>query len=405
MATSPPSTTRIDPDAQNDVMRLVRSVERVYAAGAVGASPLLRRSRYREFLDAVAVAIYTTDAAGRITFFNEAAARFWGRRPELGEEWCGSWRLFWTDGRPMAHSECPMAIALLENREVRGFQAIAERPDGTRASFVPYPTPLRDQTGRLIGAVNVLVDVTERVQAEAAVLASADALRASNAVKDEFLGLVSHELRTPVTTIFGNAELLRRSPNLSAERRDGMLEDIAADAARLRDVVENLLLLTRLGPGAALDREPVMLGRALDEAVTAFRQRHPARTVHVVAAGSRDVIVETDPTCLRVLVDNLIGNAHKYSDMGHDIDVVMEVDAGEAHVRVFDRGIGIAATDPELLFTPFYRADEAKAHAGGVGVGLAVCKRIVEAAGGRIWARARDDGGSEFGFALPTMEL
>jgi signal transduction histidine kinase len=105
------------------------------------------------------------------------------------------------------------------------------------------------------------------------------------------------------------------------------------------------------------------------------------------------------------MIDNLIGNAHKYSEPAHDIDVVLEVDAGEAQVRVLDRGIGITDTDPDLLFTPFYRADEAKAHAGGVGVGLAVCKRIVEAAGGRIWARARDDGGSEFGFALPTMEL
>jgi PAS domain S-box-containing protein len=377
----------------------------MYTLAPVGPSPILRRSRYREFLDAVAVAIYTTDAEGRITFYNEAAARFWGRRPDLGEEWCGSWRLFWSDGRAMAHSECPMAIALHENREVRGYQAIAERPDGSRVSFVPYPTPLRDPTGKLVGAVNVLVDVTERVQAEAAVQAAADALRASNAVKDEFLGLVSHELRTPVTTIFGNAELLRSSPNLSAERRDGMLEDIAADAARLRDVVENLLLLTRLGAGAAIDREPVLLARTVEEAVTAFRQRHPARKVRLISVGSRDVIVETDPTCLRVMIDNLIGNAHKYSEPPHDIDVVLEVDAGEAQVRVLDRGIGIADTDPDLLFTPFYRADEAKARAGGVGVGLAVCKRIVEAAGGRIWARARDDGGSEFGFALPTMEL
>jgi PAS domain S-box-containing protein len=377
----------------------------MYATSPTGKSPMHRRSRYREFLDAVAVAIYTTDAAGGITFYNEAAARFWGRRPDLGEEFCGSWRLFWSDGRPMPHSECPMAIALQENREVRGYQGICERPDGTRVSFVPYPTPLHDRTGRLVGAVNAVVDVTDRVQAEAEVQAAADALRASNAVKDEFLGLVSHELRTPVTTIFGNAELLRRSPNLSAERRDGMLEDIATDAARLRDVVENLLLLTRLGSGAAIDREPVLLGRAVDDAVTAFNQRHPARNLRVTCTGSPDVIVETDPTCLRVMIDNLIGNAHKYSDAGHDIDVVLEVDTVEAHVRVLDRGIGIDATDPELLFTPFYRADEAKAHAGGVGVGLAVCKRIVEAAGGRIWARSRDDGGSEFGFALPTMEL
>ena len=101
--------------------------------------------RYRRFLDALGVAVYTADANGRITYFNDAAADFWGRRPELGEEWCGSWRLFWSDGRPMRHEECPMAIALRENRSVRGYEAIAERPDGTRVSFVPYPTPLHDE--------------------------------------------------------------------------------------------------------------------------------------------------------------------------------------------------------------------------------------------------------------------
>ncbi len=67
-------------------------------------------------LDALGVAVYTTDASGRITFFNEAAETLWGRRPEVGEEWCGSWRLYWPDGRPMPHRECPMAVALLEDR-------------------------------------------------------------------------------------------------------------------------------------------------------------------------------------------------------------------------------------------------------------------------------------------------
>src|SRR6187549_2436999 len=100
-----------------------------------------------ELLQALPVAVYTTDADGRITFFNEAAAELWGRRPELGEEWCGSWRLFWPDGTPMPHDECPMALTLKEQRPVRGSQAMAERPDGTRVSFVPYPTPLRAEDG------------------------------------------------------------------------------------------------------------------------------------------------------------------------------------------------------------------------------------------------------------------
>jgi PAS domain S-box-containing protein len=134
-----------------------------------------------EMLEALPVAVYTTDAEGRITFFNQAAADLWGHRPELGsDQWCGSWRLYWPDGRPLPHDQCPMALTLKEGRPVRGIEAIAERPDGTRVNFLPYPTPLRDASGRLTGAINLLMDITERHQAEiesarlAAIVTSSD---------------------------------------------------------------------------------------------------------------------------------------------------------------------------------------------------------------------------------------
>ena len=118
-------------------------------------------------LQSLPVAIYTTDAAGRITFYNEAAAELWGVRPELGKnEFCGSWRLYWPDGRPLPHDECPMALALKQERPIRGMEAIAVRPDGTRVPFIPYPSPLFDASGTLIGAVNTLVDITERYETE-----------------------------------------------------------------------------------------------------------------------------------------------------------------------------------------------------------------------------------------------
>ena len=120
-----------------------------------------------KILQGLPTAVYTTDADGRITFYNEAAAELWGVRPELGKsEFCGSWKLFWPDGTPLPHDECPMALSLKERRPIRGMEAIAERPDGTRVPFIPYPTPLFDAAGVLIGGVNTLVDITERYQAE-----------------------------------------------------------------------------------------------------------------------------------------------------------------------------------------------------------------------------------------------
>ena len=122
----------------------------------------------RALLEALPTAIYTTDAAGRITYYNEAAADLWGCRPTLGEsEWCGSWKIFTTEGAPLPHDQCPMATALKEARPVRGVEAIAERPDGARVPFRPFPTPLFDEEGRLTGAVNMLIDITEEKAAAA----------------------------------------------------------------------------------------------------------------------------------------------------------------------------------------------------------------------------------------------
>ena len=126
-----------------------------------------RERRFHTLLDALPAAVYTTDATGRITYYNDAAAALWGHRPTLGSsEWCGSWKLFWPDGTPLRHNECPMAIALKEDRAVRGVEAACERPDGTRVPFIPYPTPLHDESGQLVGAVNMLVDITERKRTE-----------------------------------------------------------------------------------------------------------------------------------------------------------------------------------------------------------------------------------------------
>jgi PAS domain S-box-containing protein len=383
--------TRSDPGS--GLARLISSLVRPSAATEVAVDP------YRTFLEALGVAVYTTDAEGRITYFNEAAVKFWGRRPSLGEEWCGSLRLFHVDGRPLAHGECPMAIALKENREVRGWTALAERPDGRRVAFQPYPTPLRDATGRLVGAVNVLVDVTERLAGEQALQASTDALEASNAVKDEFLGLISHELRTPVTSIYGNAVLLTSKLGASGPEAD-MVRDIGDDADRLLRIVENLLQLTRLGAGTKLDREPHVLDHVLRAAVESRTRRRPDRVIRL-SIGASSLIVQADSIALDMLIENLLSNADKYSPAGEPIDVDVDLDGATATVRILDRGIGIPAEIADDVFTPFYRSDQARRTAGGVGVGLAVCKRIVEAHDGRIWARPRDGGGAEIGFALP----
>jgi two-component system, chemotaxis family, CheB/CheR fusion protein len=120
-----------------------------------------------ELLGSLPAAIYTTDADGRITFYNEAAAALWGCRPRLNsDQWSGAWRLYRSDGTHLPHDQCPMAIALKERRPLHGAEAVAERPDGTRVPYIAYPSPLHDHSGTFIGAVNMLVDISERQRAE-----------------------------------------------------------------------------------------------------------------------------------------------------------------------------------------------------------------------------------------------
>ncbi|QRM30384.1 hypothetical protein JO965_05065 [Microvirga sp. VF16] len=117
-------------------------------------------TQYVDLLAALPFAVYMTDATGRITFYNEAAVALWGRRPVLGRDrWCGSWHIYSLNGTPLPHDRCPMAVAIREDRRVRGVTAIAERPDGTRVHFKPFPTPLHDTNDNLVGAVNVLLDL------------------------------------------------------------------------------------------------------------------------------------------------------------------------------------------------------------------------------------------------------
>ena len=136
--------------------------------------------RFHEVIEAIPTAVYTTDAEGRITRYNTAAAALWGGRPAIGKDrWCGPWRLFWPDGTPMPHDKCPMTVALKEGRPINGTEALAERSDGSRVLFIAYPTPLRDPSGAVVGAVNMLVDITDRKRTEQALRESERRLRAT----------------------------------------------------------------------------------------------------------------------------------------------------------------------------------------------------------------------------------
>jgi K+-sensing histidine kinase KdpD len=230
--------------------------------------------------------------------------------------------------------------------------------------------------------------------------------RRSTALREAFVGVISHELRTPITTIYGLARILhQRGDRMDAAARTEAVADIEAEAQRLYRLVEDLLVLSRAESGRVeIESEPVNIGRLVSHIVEAERQRLPERRFELSSPPGLPLIT-AEPTYVEQVVRNLLTNAAKYSEPPSVIEVVVEVEAEEVVVRVLDRGFGVDEEAAERAFDLFFRTKEASRAASGAGIGLFVCRQLVDAMGGRTWLRPRDGGGTEVGFGLPIEPL
>jgi PAS domain S-box-containing protein len=270
-----------------------------------------------EILDALPVAVYTTDAQGRITYYNQAAEDLWGHRPKIGsDQWCGSWRLFWPDGRLLPHDECPMAVTLKEGHPVRDVEAIAERPDGTRVPFLPYPTPLRDATGQLVGAINLLMDLTERRRAEvesaqlAAIVASSDdaiisktlegrvtswnegasrifGWEASEMIGQPILRIIPPELHDEEVEILARLRRGERIEHFDTVRfaKDGRRVDISLAVSPIRDSSGRVTGASKVARDVTERKEAEKLQRLLVDELN-HRVKNTLATVQAIASHS-----------------------------------------------------------------------------------------------------------------------
>jgi len=227
--------------------------------------------------------------------------------------------------------------------------------------------------------------------------------RRANALREAFIGVISHELRTPITTIYGLSKMLRqRIESLTPEVRGQAIGDVEAEADRLYRLVEDLLVLSRAERGRVeIASEPILLDHVVRRAIDGEGARWPTRQF-LLEADRQVPLVLGEETYVEQVLRNLLTNAAKYSDVGPPVMVRVERGVGEVVVRVLDEGIGIAPDDAERVFELFYRTSDASRQASGAGIGLFVCRQLVEAMGGRIWARPREEGGTEVGFALPA---
>jgi len=168
-------------------------------------------------------------------------------------------------------------------------------------------------------------------------------------------------------------------------------------------MVENLLVLARLELGQEVATEPVLAQRIIGKLASAFKQRRPARPV-IINVDQESAPVAAEPHYLEHVLRNLLTNADKYSPSDSPIEIETRTNDGETEIAILDRGPGIAPEESEIIFERFYRSDRTANRAAGIGLGLTVCKRLMEAQAGRVWARPREGGGLEIGVTLPIYK-
>jgi PAS domain S-box-containing protein len=380
---------------------LTRDVTEQYRA----AEALREKSRQLELVtDAMPALISYINANGRYEFVNRRYEEWFGmtaaeiRGLTLAE-------VLGADAYRVLKPHLDAALA----GEQQEFELETPYRTGTRwirASYVPD----KNEGERTLGFFALVTDISEHKELEQKRQAlleesqrGAEALAAANRAKDEFLGMVSHELRTPLTTILGNAQILtRRLDLLHPSESRSVSDDIYKESVRLTNIVENLLLMARFEAGQKLELEPIVLRAVVSRVIREvarvslhqFEMAFPPEVAYLLG----------NETCVEQVVRNLVSNAEKYSRPGTKIEVSIEDGGDKLMLHVADRGLGIAPEESEQVFEPFFRSAASSSSRSGVGIGLSVCKRLVDAMGGRIWAEARPDGGSIFSFSLPKCE-
>jgi PAS domain S-box-containing protein len=340
-----------------------------------------RRAELDAVLTAMAEAVLVFDPRGRLRLSNAAATKVFGRTvPQTRDELVARLRPADDPGHPPALDELSDIGADVQlEGSGRWLELRHYRVGRPRASH----------SSKNATSLVVLRDVTDA--------------RARRAARDAFMGLLSHELRTPITTIYGGSQLLERA--MDEDQRMEVVHDIRAEAERLARLVEDLLVMTRVERGGVeIGDEPLLVQRLLPPLVEAMKARWSGLEVELDLGESLPA-VRGDATYLEQVVRNLMTNAIRYGNaIETGLSIAVREGDDEVTVQVLDSGPGFDEAEPERLFELFYRAASARGVPGGAGIGLFVCRHLVQAMGGRIWARPREGGGSEFAFALPVVE-
>jgi len=367
------------------------------ATGGQLAEEALRNAaqQWRTTFDAIRDMVCLLDAHGRVVRCNSAMAEFLGESFQeiIGRSCCQI-----VCGRLGMSPDCCFARVRASGRRESSVALLGNR------WFSVTVDPMLNPAGDFVGAVHIMTDVTERKQAEAQA-SEIEILRELDRLRSELIANVSHELRTPLGLIkIFCTTLLRTDVDFDPQTQREFLHDIEEETERLEKIVDNLLDLSRIQHGRLrLEKRPTDLGQLARQVLDDLEMQLPAshRLIHSFPA--EPLVAPVEPRRIEQVLRNLVSNAIKYSPQGGTI-TVMGQEAGEMIlIQVRDQGIGIPHEDLERVFERFYRVEnEITRSVRGIGLGLAVCRGIVEAHGGRIWVESLPGEGSTFYFTLPA---
>jgi PAS domain S-box-containing protein len=363
------------------------------------------RERLRITLASIGEAVLTTDRDCRITFANTVAESVtgWSSAEMLGQPLEAAFHILSEQTR--ATVENPAEHALRERTIVRGpSSTLLVRKDGTERPIDGNAAPILDAMGRVIGCVLVFRDIAERKRIERQIQDLLSALQEADRHKDEFLAFLAHELRGPLAPLRNALELLKQAGDNESIRLQ-VQATMQRQLGQLARLIADLLDVSRIARGQIeLRRERVDLRRIMQQAIETCRP-------HIDSAGhTLDISVTCEPHCINAdparltqVLSNLLHNACKYTEPGGRIELALTRDGQDAVIRVKDTGIGIPANKLEGVFALFVQLDRsAQRSQGGLGVGLAVVKRLVTMHGGSVEASSEGPGrGSEFVVRLP----
>ena len=336
--------------------------------------------------------IYAPD--GRIRRMNAAAQRLLGYTPSQDRDRTIAGQLVrlrceLPGGGPLALGQSPPERAL-HGETVRGEVLVLHPPDGRTLWVSSSAAPIRAADGELLGAVITFTDITP--------------LHDLQEQREDFLRAVSHDLRNPLTVIRTRAELLLlrlRSTRAGSEELESA-QAILTSAGRMNAMIQELVDATRLEAGQVhLEARPIELPAFIADLVRRLAGALETERIRVSApAGLPPVLA--DPDQLERILTNLFSNALKYSPPGSEVTVTLGAREGRIVTAVADQGPGIAPEDLPHLFERYYRTQVGRERGEGLGLGLYITRKLVEAHGGRIWAESEPGKGSTFSFSLPA---